>query len=340
MSKRKADEMGMSAPPPEQPQRPQPQLSGAAVTVAAAGNADGAVRSEQSAALRPAVTESDVAGGEAEGETDGGAQCAAVNCGEPAAAATAASAVAAASAVPPAVAAGDDRTAALHHSTAADHSAAADPHGAVAAVTVAAPPVAHFDRLALVELQLIMRCCDQSTLIALARCSRFTLAAASHPFVWQPLSPIALQCDCPLQLSDRLLAKHSLLRHADISVTWRLRSNAAMSGDHVPALTALPRLRSLAVESAWNLTDNKFIPLNDKATIRLFKSLRAQIDNGGALTSLSLDFGELYWAGGAALAAFIQRSRTLTTFKFTHIHALVLATRALLWSLHWPSAAR
>jgi len=61
-----------------------------------------------------------------------------------------------------------------------------------AAAAVAARP---FARLATVELQLIMRCCDQPTLIALARCSRFALAAASSPFVWQPLSPIELRCD-------------------------------------------------------------------------------------------------------------------------------------------------
>jgi len=70
-----------------------------------------------------------------------------------------------------------------------------------------------FDRLATVELQLIMRCCDQPTLIALARCSRFTLAAASHPFAWQPLSPIALQCDWPLELSGRLRPKKSPRGH-------------------------------------------------------------------------------------------------------------------------------
>ena len=319
MSKRKADEMGMGAPPPEQPQRPQPQPPGAAVTVAAAGHADGAVRNEQSAALclgAPTATESDAAGGDAEGETDGGGQCAAANCGEPAAAtsAAAASAACAACAAAPAVAVGDGRTAADHpsaaagHSGAGDHRAAADPHGAAAAVTVAAA-VSPFGRLAAVELQLVMRCCDQSTLIALARCSRFALAAASHPFVWQPLSPIALQCDWPLQLSGRLRAEHSLLRHADISDTWRLRSKAVVSADQAAALVALPRLRGLEVQSAYDTPEDSSIYLRDAGMVRLLKALGAQIDNGGALTSLSLNCEQLHRAGVRALVTFIERSR-------------------------------
>jgi len=46
-----------------------------------------------------------------------------------------------------------------------------------------------FDQLAAVELQLLMRCCDAQSLLALARCSRFTLSAASNPFAWRFLSP-------------------------------------------------------------------------------------------------------------------------------------------------------
>lgn len=46
-----------------------------------------------------------------------------------------------------------------------------------------------FDQLAAVDLQLLMRCCDAQSLLALARCSRFTLSAASNPFAWRFLSP-------------------------------------------------------------------------------------------------------------------------------------------------------
>ena len=102
---------------------------------------------------------------------------------------------------------------------------ASQPASAVAAA------VRPFDRLAAVELQLIMRCCDQSTLIALARCSRFTLTAASSPFVWQLLLPVDVRCDWPLELSGRPQPERSLLRHEGINVTWRLRSAGAVSAD-------------------------------------------------------------------------------------------------------------
>jgi len=72
--------------------------------------------------------------------------------------------------------------------------------------------MAPFDRLAQVELQIVMQHCDQATLLALARCSRTTLAAASQPFAWRALSPLRLECKWPLDLSTRL-SQSSLLRH-------------------------------------------------------------------------------------------------------------------------------
>jgi hypothetical protein len=64
--------------------------------------------------------------------------------------------------------------------------------------------------MAAVELQLVMHFCDQRTLIALARCSRATLAAASQPFAWRSLSLLSLSCSSPLELSARMA--DSLLR--------------------------------------------------------------------------------------------------------------------------------
>jgi hypothetical protein len=78
--------------------------------------------------------------------------------------------------------------------------------------------MAPFDRLAQVELQSVMQHCDKTTLLALARCSRTTLAAASHPFAWRSLPPLQLECKSPIELSSRV--SKSLLRHADLSVTW------------------------------------------------------------------------------------------------------------------------
>ena len=65
-------------------------------------------------------------------------------------------------------------------------------HDAAPIRAVRPPAAASLAGLATVELQLIMHYCDLSTLLALARCSRFTLHAASDPFAWRALSPLEL----------------------------------------------------------------------------------------------------------------------------------------------------
>jgi Ran GTPase-activating protein (RanGAP) involved in mRNA processing and transport len=213
-----------------------------------------------------------------------------------------------------------DAAAAGPHSPAAERAAAANQSTSVA--------ISPFSRLATVELQLIMRCCDQPTLIALARCSRFALAASSSRFVWQPQPPITLQCDWPLELSERLRTATSLLRYADINVTWRLRSKAAASADQAAALAALPWLRGLSVAGAYDHED-EFIRLSNEGAARLFEALRAQIDHGGALTSLSLNCDELRRAGVRALVGFIERSRALTTLKIRYVGSPFAASETL-----------
>ena len=195
-----------------------------------------------------------------------------------------------------------------------------------AAATAAA--VRPFDQLAAVELQLIMRCCNQRTLLALARCSRFTLAAAPHPFAWQLLSPIDLRCDWPLELSGRLQPKASLLRHADISVIWRLRSAESMSAEQVTALAALPRLTGVSLETAFDPSVNGFTQLSDEGAALLFGVLAERIDHGLALTTLELDAVSIDQAGFAALITFIERSRSLTSLKITNASKLRLSTLA------------
>jgi len=54
-----------------------------------------------------------------------------------------------------------------------------------------------FDRLATVELQLILQCCEQTSWLRLARCSRFTLQAASQPFAKRYLTPLYLAFSHP-----------------------------------------------------------------------------------------------------------------------------------------------
>jgi Ran GTPase-activating protein (RanGAP) involved in mRNA processing and transport len=182
-----------------------------------------------------------------------------------------------------------------------------------------------FDRLATVELQLIMRCCDKRTLLALARCSRFALAAASHPFAWQPLSPIELRCDWPLELSGRLQPEASLLRHADISIIWRLRSAEAVSAEQVAALAALRRLSGVSFETAFDPCGNGCTQLSDEGAALLFEGLRKRIDRGSALTSLSVIGYNIEQAGGAALAAFIKCSRSLASFHIIGVPSALTA---------------
>jgi Ran GTPase-activating protein (RanGAP) involved in mRNA processing and transport len=196
---------------------------------------------------------------------------------------------------------------------------------ATGSATAASAAFAPFSRLATIELRLVMRFCDQPSLIALARCSRFAMVSASHPFVWQPLSPIALRCDWPLELSGRLRTPKSLLRHADIGVTWRLRSKESVSVEQVAALAALSGLCGLAFESAHDFAADCYTQLIDEGAALLFQSMSERIDHGGALTSLSI-FGEMIGqAGGAALAAFVERSRSLRSLKIIGASSALLA---------------
>jgi len=83
----------------------------------------------------------------------------------------------------------------------------------------------------------------------------------------------------------------------------------------VTSLAALPRLRGLAFQSAYDLAADCSTQLRDQGAVLLFQSLSERIDHGGALASLSLIGRQIGQAGGAALAAFIERSRSLTSLK-------------------------
>ena len=137
--------------------------------------------------------------------------------------------------------------------------------------------VAAFAGLAAVELQLVMQCCDLSTLLALARCSRFTLRAASDPLAWRALSPLSQTFLHPLSpdagagrpkdsawqrlsccirpppaapplllpsLAQRISG--SLLRFCDIKVDWSHEEQLSNVSDaELDALAAIPRLCAL-----------------------------------------------------------------------------------------------
>ena len=103
-----------------------------------------------------------------------------------------------------------------------------------------------FRRLATVELQLIMQHCDQRTLLALARCSRFTLSAASHPFAWRALSPLSFPTTVA-DLGGRLRGSR-LLAHCDVALRWQPPTNwwqPAVDDAELAAIESVPRLVEL-----------------------------------------------------------------------------------------------
>jgi hypothetical protein len=71
----------------------------------------------------------------------------------------------------------------------------------------------NLSHLATVEMQLIMHFLDHASLLALARCSRFTLACASADFAWQSLSPLPVLVRPDLNS----LLEHSLIRFVDLA---------------------------------------------------------------------------------------------------------------------------
>ena len=101
-----------------------------------------------------------------------------------------------------------------------------------------------FRSLATVELQLVMQHCDLNTLLALARCSRFTLSAASHPFAWRALSPLSF----PTTVASRLHGSR-LLAHCDVALRWmsatKERGQPDVDDAELAAIGSVPRLVEL-----------------------------------------------------------------------------------------------
>ena len=120
---------------------------------------------------------------------------------------------------------------------------AAEVQRPAAAASTGAP----FQRLATVELQLVMQHCDLSTLLLLARCSRFTLSSASHPFAWRALSPLSFSTTVA-RLGGRLRGSR-LLAHCDVALRWLPPTNwwrqAAVENAELAAIESMPRLVEL-----------------------------------------------------------------------------------------------
>jgi hypothetical protein len=66
------------------------------------------------------------------------------------------------------------------------------------------------NRLAKVELELVMHFLDATSLISLARCDRHTLTAALEPFAWKHATMSAMQMDFVSSSSSKLMRHVSL----------------------------------------------------------------------------------------------------------------------------------
>jgi hypothetical protein len=106
---------------------------------------------------------------------------------------------------------------------------------------------ASFSRLATVEVQLVLQCCDLAERLALARCSRATLAAARHPFAWAtPAGPVRLRLRPLVGLEPALppaaVLSSSLLRYVSFAVRWENVPVPASSSSSSSSSSAFPAL--------------------------------------------------------------------------------------------------
>jgi hypothetical protein len=103
--------------------------------------------------------------------------------------------------------------------------------------------------LATVELQLVMHHLDLPSLLALARCCRTTLAAASCDFACKYLTVDILACIYGMRPDPRA---SRVLRHCDVAVAWMCTTSCTIgcvcSGSEVgmTMLTSLARVSSFA----------------------------------------------------------------------------------------------
>ena len=150
--------------------------------------------------------------------------------------------------------------------------------------------ISQISRLATVELQLIMQCCDVKSLLALARCSKFTLACADSQFAFKYSNELNVTSHEP-NLAQKLSSP--LLRHCPISlaledsvVPSRNLYGEPVTGAEMLLLLSIPQLRTLnapirdilwdqrtqLLESLHHLTEiSSFIRQQRKTRLRKFR---------------------------------------------------------------------
>lgn len=97
-----------------------------------------------------------------------------------------------------------------------------------------------FSSLHTIELQLCMHHCDETSLVALARCNQTTLAAASSDFAFRFLSPLELT---PCAQMDPFTPR-GLLRFCDVALVSPDNCSPECLGHLASAALRLPRVRS------------------------------------------------------------------------------------------------
>lgn len=152
-------------------------------------------------------------------------------------------------------------------------------------------------RLATIELQLVLHLCDVHSWLALARCSRATLHAASAPFSQRHLPPLHFRFQHPWpaggtdkpkhgrpaparSLADRL--QRSLLRHCVLSIVWHAPaiSSLPLARDALAALLALVHVQQLKLSGSVDWRHLKPPPAFVQALQKL--TLPAQAIAGGS----------------------------------------------------------
>lgn len=190
------------------------------------------------------------------------------------------------------------------------------------------PSFSHVDRLATVELQLIMQHCDKVSLLRLARCNRMTLAAASHPFAWRSSAPLPMKVDRLSVIAAQIST--SLLRFADVALAWRPMWSEAPhedTDDDVAVVAVMPRLRSLHVAGPQSATGVYVM------TDTMFATTIAAAGANSSLRTLTFDTIPMTNTKVAALANALIHNGNLTKldvgFLFISHNAMSLLTRGI-----------
>lgn len=215
--------------------------------------------------------------------------------------------------------------------------------------------------LAVVELQLVMQSLDHRSLLALARCSRTLLAAASHPFAWKravvnlccagsepsppersllarlrgwmkgaraPAAPGegrrnfgSVVPPDPSPLTMARRCNTSLLRFGGCVVRWALTSSAAELHAQLAEVAVMPRISALVIDTAQG-------QLLSPANVALLADGLLH-HSAATLTLLNLCRNRLGDVGAVAVAELVREAARLRTLLLDNTQIGAAGWRAL-----------